>query len=49
MDPKRIMQGHYSTVCGRKSNNLSTPQKEMSYMHEALYAVFKRMDDSYIQ
>lgn len=43
------MQGHYSTVCGRKSNNLSTPQKEMSYMHEALYAVFKRMDDSYIQ
>jgi len=49
MDPKRIMQGHYSIVGRRKSNNLSTQQKEMSYVHEALYTVFKQMDDSYIQ
>lgn len=49
MDPRRTMQGHYSTVCRRKSNNLSTHQKGMSYVHGALYVVFKRMDDSHIQ
>lgn len=43
------MQGHYSTVCRRKSNNLSTHQKGTSYVHGALYVVFKRMDDSHIQ